>query len=127
MAAVARGTGKVRNVTPVGYEFYDKGTATEAILTGQLVKIGASGVSLNPAGGLEPSGIAIRDAIAGGVVEFARDAEIDGFTGLTPGTRLFVSASVAGGMDDTRAAAPANTTQHPRIEAVTATRIFYRT
>lgn len=125
MAAIARGS-KLRNCTPVGYEYNSKGTATETILTGQLVKVGPTGVSLNPAGGVEPSGMAIKDAIAGGLVEYGRQCEIEGFTGMTVGARLFPSAAVAGGLDDTRPAAVANTTQHAMIEARTATSVYFR-
>lgn len=120
MAAVAKGT-TVRNVTPVAYEYYDKGTATEAIAVGDLVSITSSGVSKAAASTTAPSGICIKDAIAGGVVEFARQGELDGFTGMTPGARLYPSASVAGGIDTSSLASTVCL-----IEAVTATRIYFR-
>lgn len=120
MAAIARGA-TVRNVTPTAYEFYDRGTATEDILAGQLVKIGAAGVSLAAGGQVAPSGMAIAPAAAGEVVEFGRQCEIDGFTGMTPGARLYASASVAGNLDDAALAGFV-----PFIEAISATRVYFR-
>ena len=56
-AAVSRGT--VRVCTPVGYEVVDKGTATESMVAGDLVKNGASGWVKCPAGATEADGIAL--------------------------------------------------------------------
>ena len=120
MAAVVKGA-RVRPVTPAGYEYYDKGTATEDILAGDLVKVGPSGVAKAAVNEVFPSGIALKPAIAGFLCEFGRDAEMDGFTGLTAGTRLYSSGTVAGGMDTTAVVGFL-----PRIEAVSTTRVAFR-
>lgn len=119
MAAVTRT--KARPVTPVGYEVVDKGTLTEDVIAGDLLKNGANGWAKLAAGQTEPDGIALQDGYAGqGGASIGIQGELDGFAGLTPGTPLYPSASVAGGLD-TDAVAGATI----RIKAARATRIRY--
>lgn len=120
MAAVTRGT-RVKPVTPAAYEYNEKKLADVDILAGQLVKISATGVGLNPTSGTTPSGIALMDTPAGMLCEFTRQGEIDGFSGLTPGATIYPSASAAGGLDTTVLASTVCL-----IEAVTATRVYFR-
>lgn len=104
MPAVTRDVARV--CTPVGYEFVDKGTAVEAMTAGDQVTLGASGWSKAPAGTIEADGIALKDYYAGQRgCDFGIHGEMDGFSGMTPGTKLYPSASVAGGLDTTAAAA----------------------
>lgn len=116
-AAVSRGT--VRVCTPVGYEVVDKGTATESMVAGDLVKNGASGWGKCPAGATEADGIALKNYYAGQQgCDFGIHGEMDGFSGLTPGTPLYPSGATAGGLDTTAAGLI-------RVKAVTSTRIRY--
>jgi hypothetical protein len=126
MAAVTVGT--LHPVSPPGYELNDKGQAAVALTKGQLLIIttATAGSGFDKvwdkctAGALEPHGIALMDAAAGGLVSVGIQGEMDGFTGLTQGAALYPSGSVAGGIDTSLpAGAPT------RIRAVTATRIRY--
>ncbi len=127
MAAVTKGT--LRNATRTGYEVNDKGQAKGAIARGDLVVLATD----TPARGFEvvytkapitgiteAHGIAIKDAVDGGLVEVGIQGEIDGFAGLTQGAPLYPSTATAGGIDTT---AIANATV--RIRAVTTTLIRF--
>lgn len=117
MAAVTRVKG--RPCTPAGYEVNDKGTLTEAVNAGDLLKNGASGWSKAAAGATEADGIALQDGYSGqSGFSIGIQGEMDGFSGMTPGTALYPSGSVAGGLDTTAAGAI-------RVKAVSATRIRY--
>lgn len=119
MAAVTRVKG--RPVTPVGYEVVDPGLAAEDFVAGDLAKNTASGWVKLPAGATEPDGIALQDYYAGqGGCSFGIQGEMDGFSGLTPGTPLYPSASVAGGLDTTVVSGATI-----RVKACKATRIRY--
>lgn len=126
MAAVTKGT--LHPVSPPGYEVNDKGQAAAAIAKGDLLVI----TSATPGNGFEkvwdkaptstvdPAGIALMDATAGGMVSVGVHGEMDGYSGLTRGARLYPSASVAGGIDTTALAGTIVI-----VRAVTATRIRY--
>lgn len=117
MAAVTRV--KARPVSPPGYEVNDKGTLTEAVTAGDLLKNGASGWSKAAAGATEADGIALMDGYAGQAgFSIGIHGEMDGWSGMTPGTALYPSGSVAGGLDTTAAGVI-------RVKARTATRISY--
>lgn len=119
MAAVTRVKG--RPVTPVGYEVVDPGLAAEDFEAGDQAKLTAAGWVKLPAGADEADGIALQKYYAGqGGCSFGIHGEMDGFSGLTPGTRLYPSASVAGGLDTTAVSGAT-----VRVKAVTATRIRY--
>lgn len=92
-------------ISPPGYEVISEtGIATEIIPRGALCVLGASGWSLAPTGTKLADGIAAKNYVANqDNCEFIVDGEIEGYelTGggaLTPGTFLYPSASVAGGM-----------------------------
>ncbi len=127
MAAVTR----VRPlfVSPVGYEVFDKGTVTEAILAGQLVKQTAAGWSLNPTTNAYPSAVAAKPYYLGqGGCDFLIQGEMDGFSGLTAGDPLYPSSTVAGGIDTTAFQTFATTpavTATPQMRAATSTRIRF--
>lgn len=109
-------------VSPAGYEVTDTGTATEAIERGQLVRRTSAGWSKLPAAAIDPHGVALKTYAAGqGGCDFLIQGEMDGFDmsgGLVPGTDLFPSASVAGGIQtEVVASAPV------RMRATTANRI----
>lgn len=129
MAAVTKNN--PRACAPTAYEFNDRGTATEAIAVGDLVKITATGIAKVAAGAVDAHGIALIPAIAGGHIEYGVQGEMDGFVlpgGVNPGDPLYPSASVAGGMDSTATTLAATTPPVPgavRIRAVTTTRIRY--
>lgn len=118
MAAVTRT--KARFVTPVGYEVvHQAAVVTEAVVAGDPLVLGAGGWSKAPTTATEAHGMAIQDYAAGrGDCSILIQGEMDGFTGMTPGTPLYPSATVAGGIDTT---APTGATI--RMRAVTASRI----
>jgi hypothetical protein len=117
MAAVVRT--KARPCAPAGYEVNDKGSVTEAVVAGDLLKNGAGGWSKLAAGATEADGIALQDYYAGqGNCSIGIQGEMDGFSGLVPGAPLYPSAAVAGGLDTTAAGVI-------RVKAATATRIRY--
>lgn len=123
MAAVTRV--KARPCTVVGYEVVDKVETTEALVAGDLLKYtgtsndGQSRVSKAAAAATEADGIALQDAYAGERgVSMGVQGEMDGWSGLTPGTALYPSGAVAGGLDTTAAGVI-------RVKAVKTTRIRY--
>lgn len=128
MAAVAK-TSRIRSATRVGYEVNDKGQAKTAIAAGDLVVITADAPARGyetvydraPITGItEAHGIALKPAVAGGTVEVGIKGEMDGFTGLVPGTPLYPSTATVGGIDTTAiAGAPV------RARAVTPTLVRY--
>lgn len=112
-------------VSPAGYEVVDRGFAREAIEVGDPVVIDSvpykdrtHDCAVRKATGTEAHGIALKNTGAGGTCEFAMHAEMDGFTGLTPGAGLTI---VAGAIDDTAPAEGAPTL----IRAVNTTRIRF--
>lgn len=117
MAAITRV--KARPCTPVGYEVVDKGNLTENVTAGDLLKNGANGWSRLAAGATEADGIALQDGFAGQRgFDVGIQGEMDGFSGMVPGTPIYPSPAVAGGLDDEAAGAI-------RIKAATASRIRY--
>lgn len=117
MAAVNRV--KARPCTVVGYEVVDKGTLTEAVVAGDLLKNGANGWSKLAAGATEADGIALQDGYAGqSGFSVGIEGEMDGWSGMVPGTPLYPSGAVAGGLDTTAAGVI-------RVKAASATRIRY--
>lgn len=125
MAAVNRV--KARNCTVVGYEVNDKVQLSEDVVAGDLLKFtgvvvnGMAVMGLNPGGEIDADGMAIKDGYAGQRgFDVAIHGEADGFSGLVPGTPLFPSAAVDGGLDTTEPeGAPV------RVKAVTATRVRF--
>lgn len=123
MAAVTRV--KARPCTPVGYEVVDKVELGEAVTAGDLLKYngstndGQSIVVKAAAAATEADGIALQDGFSGQRgFSMGLHGEMDGFSGMTPGTALYPSATVAGGLDTTAAGAI-------RVKAVKAARIRY--
>ena len=126
MAALTLGT--LNPVTIVGYEVNDRGQAATDITRGQLLSI----TTATPAAGFsavwdkaattvtDPAGIALMDCKAGGTVSVGIHGEMDGYTGLTPGTFVYPSGTVAGGIDTTK---PSGAVE--RIRAVSTTRIRF--
>jgi len=131
MAAVTRV--KARPVTPVGYEFNDTGTLTEAVTAGDLLTLGASGWSKAATSAVNAHGIALQDGFAGQTnFPVGIQGEMDGFSGMTPGTALYPSGATAGGLDTTAttfysaATTPAVAVPaQPNVRAVSATRIRF--
>ena len=128
MAAVTKV--RPRPVSPPGYEFKDRAQAAEDIDVGELVVINTDTpsngyeyvVELAPADA-EPQaidGIALMDAKAGGICSIGIIGEMDGFSGMTRGNRLYPSATVAGGIDTV-----ATTNLNANMKAVTASRIRF--
>jgi hypothetical protein len=125
---------KARPVTPVGYEVNDGPgfSATEDLVAGNLLVLGASGWSKTPTNTVEPHGICLKDCPSGFTPDVGIQGEMDGFSGLTPGAPLYPSGSTAGGIDTTATtfynaattpavAVPASA----RIRAVSTTRIRF--
>lgn len=113
-------------VSPAGYEVVDRGFAREDIEVGDPIVIDSTpykdrthDCAVVRATGTEAHGIALKTTRAGGTCEFAMHAEMDGFTGLTPGAGLTI---VDGNIDDT---APAEGTA-AQIRAVNTTRIRFQ-
>jgi len=89
------------------------------MVAGDLLKNSAAGWILLAAGQTEPDGIALQDFAAGqGGISVGIQGEMDGFSALVPGTALYPSGAVAGGLDTTAAGVI-------RIKAATTTRIRY--
>lgn len=126
-------TGTPRPVTPVGYEVVVSGRANEALTRGQALIQTATGWSRAPAGAADFHGVAMQDYYAGqGGISVLKQGEFDGYTGLTPGAPVYVSPTVAGGLDTTAtifysaATTPAVAVPStPRARAVGATRIYF--
>jgi hypothetical protein len=115
MTAVTRV--KARPCAPAGYEVNDKGVAVEAWVAGDLLVNGASGWSKAPTGTLEAHGIGLQAAYAGQAnCSIGIQGEMDGFSEMTPGTALWPSASVAGGLDTD---APTNTSRVNEVQTIT--------
>lgn len=109
MAAVSPVT-RAEDITPAGHEYNMKAIASVAVVAGDLLKFDPAGtgripsVILCPVNSVAVDGvdaIALHDAAAGQMVSISQEGEITGFTGLTPGTPLYRSGAVAGGIDDT--------------------------
>jgi hypothetical protein len=116
---------KARPCTPVGYEVVDKVELTEDVEAGDLLKYtgaendGQSKASKAAAGATEADGIALQNGYAGQRgFSMGIQGEMDGFSGMTPGTALYPSAAVAGGLNTAAAGAI-------RVKAVKGTRIRY--
>jgi hypothetical protein len=120
---------KCRPVTPPGYEVNDKGTLTEDVVAGNLLSLGSSGWSKCPTDQVEPDGIALQDGYSGQAnFPVGIHGEMDGFSGLTPGAKLYPSGSVAGDIDTTAPTYAATTPAVPavaKIKAANTTRIRY--
>lgn len=123
MAAIVRV--KARPCTPVGYEVVDKVALSVDVVAGDLLEAtgamsgGLPIMAKAAAGALDVDGIALQDGYAGQAgFSMGLHGEMDGFSGLTPGTPLYPSGAVAGGIDTTAAGII-------RIKAVTTGRIRY--
>jgi hypothetical protein len=126
MAAVSIGT--LKPVTVTAYEVNDKGQAAVDLVRGTLVVQTAA----TPGSGFEvvwdkaattvtdPAGIVLMDCKAGGTVAVGIHGEMDGYTGLTPGSFVYPSGSVAGGIDTTK---PSGAIE--RMRAASTTRIRF--
>lgn len=133
MAQLILGTGntKPKLVSPTGYEVVDVGTANEIILSGQLAIRNATGWSKCPTTNNEAHAVALKDYAAGqGGCDFLVQGEMDGYDmtgGIVPGTDIYPSASVAGGLQsDLRSIATTPVVPLPvKIRAVTATRLRF--
>lgn len=124
MAAISAFTA-AKPCTPVGYEVVDKVQLSVAVTAGQLLKYTGSSsdgmaiMGLAAAGATEVDGIALQDGYAGQRgFSVGIQGEMDGFVSLTPGTALYPSGSVAGGIDTTAAGVI-------RMKAVRTTRIRF--
>lgn len=116
-----------RPCTPAGYEFNDVCEVASDVSAGDLlVYTGAMSGSMAvmdvaAVDAAEVHGIALQDAKDGDRgVDVGIIGEMDGYAGLTPGTKLFRSGTTAGAIGDTAVA-----TQTARIKAVTDSRIRY--
>lgn len=108
-------------VTPVAYEYNDKGTLTEDVLAGDLLVQGASGWGKAPITGItEVHGIALMNGYAGGVASIGLQGEMDGFSGMTPGAPVYPDTTTAGAINTT-----AITGATVRMRARTASRIYF--
>lgn len=98
-----------RLISPVGYQVADRGYAMDDFERGDPVIISATEApsteydfAVERATGTDFHGIALKDCLEGGLVEFAKVGELSGYIGLTPGAPLTV---VGGNIDDTAPAA----------------------
>lgn len=115
-------------VSPPGMIFTDRGQAATAMVCGQLLNLATTTPSsghekvweLAPASTVEPDGVCLIDTPAGKSVSVGLLCEIDGYSGLTPGTAYYASATVAGGIDSTVV-----TNAAIRMKAVSATRMRF--
>lgn len=126
---------KARSVSPPGYEVNDKGQAKVALVAGDLLIMTADTPSAGhervwdkaETGTTEAHGIALMDCAAGRTADVGIMGEMDGWSGMVPGTALYPSGTTAAALDDT-ARTIATTPAVPlpvRIRAVTPTRIRY--
>ena len=109
MAALTKD--RVRLISVPGTEWVDRGYALEDLDAGELVVVdatpeptGAYDMRVELATGTDAVGIVLKDVKAGGLCEFAKMGEVDGFVGLTPNSLYTV---VGGVIDDTAPAATA--------------------
>lgn len=114
------GNSKPKFCSPVGYEVFDIGVATEAMTSGDLVIQGSSGWSKAPAGSLYGDGLAAKDyAATQDNCDFLIQGEMDGFTlaggAVLPIGPIWPSATVAGGLQTDIPAAVAATNSAQRI------------
>lgn len=99
---------KVRNVTVVAYEVNDKVQLAVDVEPGDQLQYtgatsrGQSVMTKLPIDALEADGIALRKGYAGERgFDVGLHGEMDGFSGLVPGTPYFPSGAIAGGLDST--------------------------
>lgn len=106
MASIqAAANGRIAPVSPPGMEVTDRGYANEDLVAGDLIVISPNAApssvhefSVSKATEDEAHGIMLVDCNKGGTAEFSTQNELDGYTGLTPGKALRVSAT--GELDD---------------------------
>lgn len=123
MAAVTR-TADAAPVAPASYHYNDKTTKElpllEAVATGDELKLTSTGWRKREAGEIA-DGISLKPGRAGakghdiGII-----GEMDGYSGLTPGAKLYPSATVDGGLDTSVVSGFV-----PKVSAVRTTRIRY--
>jgi len=116
---------KARPCTPVGYEVNDKCVLSGAVTAGDCLKFtgavsnGLPVMAKATGGATEVDGIALTDGYDGQAgYSYGLQGEMDGFSGMTPGTAIYPAPSTAGGWDTSAAGAI-------RAKAITATRIRY--
>ena len=97
MAQVAR-AGRGRYCSPPGYGYIMHERADAAIALGDQIIETATGVAKAAAGATSAHGMAISAAVAGEQVDYIKQGEVSGFTGLVRGAQLYPSATVAGGL-----------------------------
>lgn len=126
MAAIT--VDKPRSVSIPGYEVNDVCVLAEDVNAGDLLSFTGNMVDnmpemeKAPAGNLNVDGIALQDGYNGQRgFDVGVQGEMDGFDGLTPGTRLYLSGSNDGEIDDTDPGGNAVA----QIKAVTDTRIRF--
>jgi hypothetical protein len=122
MAAVTKV--ELAPTAPAPYHYNDKSTKefplTEDVATGDELKLTSTGWRKRQAGETA-DGISLKPGRAGkkghdiGIV-----GEMDGFSGLVPGDKLYPSATVNGGLDTSSVAGFV-----PRVTCVSTTRIRY--
>lgn len=119
MVALTRS--RVRLISVPGTEWVDRGYALEDMEPGDLVQVdaaveatGAYDMRVEKATGTDACGIVIKAVTAGGLCEFAKIGEVDGFVGLTPNALYSI---VAGAIDTT--APGAGVTKHFRARNAT--------
>lgn len=101
MAAIAKyGKPTLASLLPPSNEVISGRLAGEDIQAGDLCTINTTGVVLKRAGGATPRGVASIDASSGEAVTLYRNVRFGYGKGLTPGTDVYASTSVAGGLDD---------------------------
>ena len=117
---------KARATSPAGYEVNDTAilaadmsAGTQVVYNGS-VSGGLAVVAKAGTSATEAHAILLEDGKAGDAVSIGIQGEMDGFSGLTPGTALYPSGSTAGGIDTT---APSGATI--RMRAVTASRVRF--
>ena len=106
MAALTQS--RVRLISVPGTEWVDRGYALEDLSAGDLVVVDATAdvsgeydMRVELATGTDAVGIVLKDVQAGGLCEFAKQGEVDGFVGLTPNALY----TVVGGVIDSTAPA----------------------
>jgi hypothetical protein len=106
---VALTKSRVRLISVPGTEWVDRGYALEDLEAGDLVVVDATveptgeyDMRVELATGTDACGLVLKDVKAGGLAEFAKQGEVDGFVGLTPNALYTI---VGGEIDSTAPAA----------------------
>ncbi len=101
MAAIAKsGTPSLATALPSHNEQIPGLRAGEAIAAGDLCRIGTNGLVVRTVGANAIHGVATVQAANGEAVTLYRSVRLGYGSGMVPGIRVYLSGTVAGGLDD---------------------------